>query len=205
MVTRFIGKSKRPCVSSVGASSCTPKVHCTESKGLTRPTGSRGGRVAIGALTVHLCYPGGEPSEPASAKPGQNPPILRPPAPIPQLSESQWAAGSQIPRGPIRVRGHSREECSDSSGPLVTRDPRDARARTVGKTNAEEYARWSLSTSTQTSDDFESRTRVPGGGRGRSASAPTWGTAPPTAPDLALPSPQEIQHALSYDPSRIRT
>jgi len=31
-------------------------------KGLTRPTGSRGRRVAIGALTVNLCYPGGEPS-----------------------------------------------------------------------------------------------------------------------------------------------
>ena len=28
MVTRFIGKSKRPCVPSVGASSCPPKVHC---------------------------------------------------------------------------------------------------------------------------------------------------------------------------------
>ena len=28
MVTRLIGKSKRPCVSSVSSSSCPPKVHC---------------------------------------------------------------------------------------------------------------------------------------------------------------------------------
>ena len=129
-------------------------------------------------------------------KSGQNPPIPRLPAPIPQLSQTQRTADSQIPRG-ICPLCDSREECSDCSGPLVIRFPRDARARTVETTKAHENTRRSLSTSTQTSDGSDPCTRVPDGGRSHIAHAPTWGTAPPTAPDSPLPSPQETQHAPS--------
>ena len=148
--------------------------------------------MTLGAPWLTLVDPGRRALLPRhQPKPGQNPPIPRLPAPIPQLSQTQRTAGSQIPRGTICPRYDSREECSDGSGPLVIRDPRDARARTVETTKAHEYTRRSLSTSTQTSDGSDPCTRVPDGGLRRIALAPARGLAPPNAADrLALgPTP----------------
>ena len=124
-------------------------------------------------------------------KSGQNPPIPRLPAPILQLSQTQRSAGSQIPRRTIYPWYDSPEECSDSSGPRVTGDPRDERTRTVETTKAHEETRRNLDTSRQTSDCLDPCTRVPDGGLRRIALAPARGLAPPTAADrLALgPTP----------------
>ena len=130
-------------------------------------------------------------------KPGQNPPIPRPPAPI--LPQTQRSADSQILRETICPRYDSREECSNRSGPLATGDPRDARTRTVETTKTYENTRRSLSTSRQTSDSPDPCTRGSDGGHRRTTHAPACGMAPPTADDSPLPSPQETQYAPSSD------